>query len=111
MLDMPRCFVDHPASVGETYREHMRTAMSFARPLAKASLAALVHAFLPWLFTTTASATVRDLHERMTRRCAACPAGRLHRPDLFPVQGLMVQGLMVQGLPVRGLPQGWDPAI
>src|SRR5512132_4406733 len=87
-MNLPRCFVDHPSSVGETYAEHMRTALSFAGPLAKASLAAFVHAFLPWLCTRTASMTVHQLHERMTRRCAACPAGRLHRPDLFPVRGL-----------------------
>jgi hypothetical protein len=66
-------FTDHPASAGETYREHMRVALSFALPLAKAAIAALVHAFLPFLFTTTASATVKTLHDRMARRCANCP--------------------------------------
>jgi hypothetical protein len=50
--------------------------------LAKAAAAAFVHAFLPFLFTTTASLTVKALHARMTRRCAACPKVRLHRPDL-----------------------------
>jgi hypothetical protein len=39
-------FTDHPASAGETYGEHMRVALSFALPLAKAAMAALVHAFL-----------------------------------------------------------------
>lgn len=79
---MKRLFTDHPDSVGETYLEHMRTALSFAGPLAKAAGAALVHAFLPFLFTTTASRTVKALHHRMTRRCAGCPKMRLHRPDL-----------------------------
>jgi len=73
----------HPASVGETYGEHMRVALSFAVPLAKAAGAALVHAFLPFLFTTTASLIVKSLYERMTRRCAACPKAALHRPDLM----------------------------
>jgi len=75
-------FTSHPASVGETYGEHMRVALSFAAPLAKAAGAALVHAFLPFLFTTTASLTVKRLYDRMTRRCAACPKVGLHRPDL-----------------------------
>src|SRR3954447_12816195 len=75
-------FTSHPASVGETYGEHMRVALSFAGPLAKAAGAALVHAFLPFLFTTTASLTVKRLYDRMTRRCAACPKAALHRPDL-----------------------------
>lgn len=96
MSPLPRCFSDHPASVGETYTEHMRVALSFAGPLAVAAGAAFVHAFLPWLFVTKASGTVKALHERITRRCKACPAGRIHRPDLF--------------LPEVPL-QGWDPAI
>jgi len=75
-------FTSHPASVGETYGEHMRVALSFAGPLAKAASAALVHAFLPFLFTTTASLTVKRLYDRMSRRCAACPKVALHRPDL-----------------------------
>ena len=66
-------FTEHPASAGETYGEHMRVALSFALPLAKAAIAALVHAFLPFLFTTTASATVKTLHDRMARRCVNCP--------------------------------------
>src|SRR5215212_603847 len=60
------------AGAGESYGEHMRVALSFAGPLAKAAIAALVHAFLPFLFTTTASSTVKRLHDRMARRCANC---------------------------------------
>jgi len=64
---------EHPASAGETYGEHMRVALSFALPLAKAAIAALVDAFLPFFFTTTASATVKTLHDRMARRGVNCP--------------------------------------
>jgi Family of unknown function (DUF6356) len=74
---------DHPRSVGESYPEHMRIALSFAGPLGKAAGAALVHALLPFLFVRTASVTVKVLHDRMTHRCAACPKVALHRPDLF----------------------------
>ncbi len=81
-MQIRELFTSHPASVGETYGEHMRVALSFAGPLAKAAGAALVHAFLPFLFATTASLTVRRLHDRMARRCAACPKAGLHRPDL-----------------------------
>jgi hypothetical protein len=95
MYKLPRCLTDHPASVGETYLQHMRTALSFAGPLAMAAGAALVHAFLPSIFVTTASRTVKTLHDRMTRRCATCPAGKVHRPDLFLGSTL----------------QSWDPAI
>lgn len=82
-MNLKRLFTEHPAMVGETYPEHMRVALSFARPLAAASLAAFVHAFLPFLSKTTASDTVKALHGRMTRRCATCKAGPIHRPDLF----------------------------
>lgn len=103
-MTLKRLFTDHPAMVGETYSEHMRTALGFAGPLAKATLAALVHAFLPFLCTTTASATVKGLHARMTRRCATCKAGPLHRPDLFPSTPARA--------PSTGtLAPSWDPVI
>lgn len=75
-------FTEHPSSIGESYLEHMHVALSFARPLAKAAAAALIHAFLPFLFVRTASLTVKMLYDRMTRRCAACPKVTPHRPDL-----------------------------
>ncbi|MFE1597300.1 DUF6356 family protein [Methylobacterium sp. ID0610] len=79
-------FTAHPAAVGETYTQHMRVALSFAVPLLGAAAGAFVHAVFPFLFVTTASDTVKRLHARMTRRCATCPSGRSHRPDLFPPQ-------------------------
>lgn len=103
-MTIKRLFTDHPAMVGETYPEHMRTALSFAGPLAKASAAALVHAVLPFLCTTTASDTVKGLYARMTRRCATCKQGPAHRPDLFPAHSR----------PAAAQPEpllAWDPVI
>ena len=101
-MDLRRCFTDHPASVGETYGQHMQVALSFALPLTRAAAAAYVHAFLPFLFTTTASGIVKGLYDRMTRRCASCAAGPSHRPDLF-----------VGGGPAgpRERMLAWDPVI
>ena len=82
-MPLARLFTAHPASLGETYPEHMRASLSYAVPLLGAAMAAFVHALFPFLFTTTASGSVKRLYERMTRRCAVCPSGRLHRPDLF----------------------------
>lgn len=67
-MSLKRLFTEHPRSVGETYFQHMGVALSFAFPLLRAGLAALVHAFLPFLCVTTASATVRRLHARMVSR-------------------------------------------
>lgn len=58
-------FTEHPATVGETYTEHFRTAMSFSAVMIGGGLACLVHAFLPFLFERTGSTAIRNLHERM----------------------------------------------
>lgn len=65
---MTGIFTDHPASVGETYFEHLGFALRFSLRLFAASLAALVHALLPFLFEKTASNVVNGLHERLTNR-------------------------------------------
>ena len=61
---LARLFTAHPASVDESYFGHMAFAGWFATRLATAALAALVHAFLPFLFETTASGIIRELYER-----------------------------------------------
>jgi len=75
-----KAFTAHPASVGETYGEHMAAAGGFGRDLILAGLACLVHAVLPFLFVRTASLAVTDLHDRMVRhrarRKSVEPAGR-----------------------------------
>lgn len=61
-------FTDHPAAVNETFLQHMRFAFGFSFWLGVASLAALVHAFVPALCQTTASTILKRLHERMMAR-------------------------------------------
>ena len=63
-----RSFVEHPASVGESYFEHMRFAGSFGVVLLGAAGAAFVHAIIPPLFETTASRLIKSLHQRMEAR-------------------------------------------
>lgn len=65
-----RLFVDHPASVHETYFGHMAFAAWFSSRLFLAAGAAIVHAFLPFLFETTASRIVRELADRTHNRRA-----------------------------------------
>jgi hypothetical protein len=62
---MLKLFTDHPASIGETYGEHLATAAWFARHLFVAALACFAHALVPFLFERTASGIVRRLHDRM----------------------------------------------
>ncbi|MCB1396707.1 MAG: hypothetical protein H6898_04905 [Rhodobacter sp.] len=65
---LTRLFLDHPASVDESYLEHARFAAGFSAALLLAGLAAAVHAVLPFAFETTASRMVRRLHARIENR-------------------------------------------
>ena len=58
-------FTKHPNDVGETYGEHFVVATGFGVAMIAGGLACLVHAILPFLFTSTGSATIKRLHERM----------------------------------------------
>jgi hypothetical protein len=65
---MKRLFADHPASVEESYFEHMRFAAWFASQLWLAGGAALVHAIVPGLCQKTASTIITRLHNRIHNR-------------------------------------------
>jgi hypothetical protein len=65
MNNLIRDFRDHPESVGETYGQHWRSAMSFAFALMGAALVCAIHAFVPGLFKQTASRTITRLYRRM----------------------------------------------
>lgn len=58
-------FTGHPASVNETYLEHLGSAWSFSFRLIGAGIACFLHGLFPFLFGTTGSSTIRHLHERM----------------------------------------------
>ncbi len=62
---MRQFFTKHPNSIGESYWQHMRVALSFAWALFGAAGAALVHAFFPAWFEKTTSAQITRLHDRL----------------------------------------------
>ncbi len=70
-------FTEHPASVDETYTEHMGMACSFAARMVAGSIACLIHAFLPFLFVKTASSMIDELHDRMVVNRRRHAPGRL----------------------------------
>lgn len=74
---LTKLFTDHPASVDETYTEHMGMALGFAAPLFKAAFACLIHAFLPFLFVTKGRDTISDLHDRLVVNRRVQPVGRM----------------------------------
>jgi hypothetical protein len=72
MLDR---FTAHPASVDETYVQHMAMAFGFGGRMLLGGLACLVHGVFPWLGLTRGSDTIRSLHQRMvTHRRVRAPA-------------------------------------
>ena len=58
-------FTEHPKTVGESWAQHARFALSASGLLARAAFAAAIHAVVPALFKTTASRTVDELHARI----------------------------------------------
>ena len=63
-----KSFVTHPASVGESYVGHFIFALKFGFRLVFAGILALVHAFIPAWFETSASAEVEKLHAELNAR-------------------------------------------
>ena len=65
-----RAFTEHPASVGESYTEHMGHALCFGTRMVFAGLACLIHGVLPFLFVRTGSRAIAELNDRMVSRRA-----------------------------------------
>jgi hypothetical protein len=60
-----KLFTEHPASVGETYFSHCRSALGFGASMVIAGVACILHAFFPFAFIQTGSNAIRRLHDRM----------------------------------------------
>lgn len=58
-------FTEHPASVDETYFEHMAVATTFSVQLLFGGIVCLIHALLPFLFVKTGSSIIEGLNDRM----------------------------------------------
>jgi Family of unknown function (DUF6356) len=74
-MSLIRAFTEHPASVGESYSEHLGRATSFGLRMMFAGIACLVHGVLPFLFQRTGSRAIAELNDRMVvnRRRALPP--------------------------------------
>ncbi|HLZ67871.1 MAG TPA: DUF6356 family protein [Aliidongia sp.] len=62
---MLRLFTEHPASVGESYFEHLRFASRTGLTMVIGGCACFVHGLMPFLCTTTGSRTIRALAARL----------------------------------------------
>jgi hypothetical protein len=64
-VNLTRAFTEHPASVGESYGEHLLRAVHFGTRMVFAGIACLVHGVLPFLFVRTGSRAIAELNDRM----------------------------------------------
>ena len=81
---MTNPFTAHPASVGETYGQHLRFALRFGALMTAGGLAALVHALLPFLFVTTAG----RISDELVRMRAASRGRSIRIVDAATMQPL-----------------------
>lgn len=78
-----QAFTEHPASVGESYVEHMGMAFGFGGKMVVSGLACLIHGIFPFLFTRTGRSCIEDLHTRMvTHRDRRTPAKSIPAQDM-----------------------------
>jgi hypothetical protein len=60
-----KLFTEHPASLGESYGEHLAMASGFGLRMILGGCACLIHGLLPFLFVRTGSAQISELHSAM----------------------------------------------
>jgi hypothetical protein len=65
VMDLIRPFTAHPASVGESYLQHLGRAACFGTRMMFAGFACLVHGVLPFVFVRTGSRAISELNDRM----------------------------------------------
>jgi len=75
-MPITKLFTEHPASVGETYGEHLAMATGFGTRMILGGIACLLHGIFPFLFVKTGSQQIAALHTTMVtnRRVKQMPA-------------------------------------
>jgi Family of unknown function (DUF6356) len=82
-MGVRRLFTEHPASVGESYLQHLWIASGFALRMFGGAVACFLHALFPFAFRHTGSDCIAGLYAQMnTRRRSATPgSASLPRPS------------------------------
>ncbi len=70
-MNMSKKFTEHPATVDETYFEHMAFAAGMSKKLLKAAWCCAVHAVMPWRHCTSGSTAIKEMHEIVTKGARA----------------------------------------
>jgi hypothetical protein len=82
-MDIGSWFTAHPATVGESYGEHLVMATSFGCRMALAGAACMLHGLLPFLFVRTGSRAIAELNQRMIAGRPARSVPRALHVDLL----------------------------
>ena len=69
-----KAFTEHPASVGETYFQHLMHASGFGARMVLGGFACMLHGLLPFLFVKTGSKQIETLHGKMVVNRSKLPA-------------------------------------
>ncbi len=81
---MANPFTEHPASVGETYLQHMRFAFRFGTRMLTGGAAALIHSIFPFVCVTTAS----RINDQLVELRASSHGRRVRLVDVETMQPL-----------------------
>ena len=81
---MSNPFTEHPASVGETYLQHMRFAFRFGSRMLTGGVAAVIHSVFPFLCVTTAS----RINDQLVELRASSHGRRVRLVDVETMQPL-----------------------
>ncbi|HEX6978342.1 MAG TPA: DUF6356 family protein [Alphaproteobacteria bacterium] len=81
VLALKRLFTAHPAAIGEGYFDHLLTAIDIGARMIAGGFACLVHAVLPFVFTTTGSETIAALSREIEVRRSRATATDRRRTD------------------------------
>lgn len=65
MTKLRSLFTDHPATVGETYSQHLICAAGFSVQMMIGAICCLAHAIFPFLCQTTGSGKIERLYSTM----------------------------------------------
>jgi hypothetical protein len=87
MIDV---FQAHPATVGQTYWQHLRFAARTGAAMIASGTACVVHRLFPFLFVTTGSQTIRRLAQRLEGRQAKSARSS---PGEVPILGFRLRAL------------------
>lgn len=63
-----KIFIEHPQSIGETYFQHMKCAITMAYKTFIISLILLIHAIFPHLYQDEASERIKKLNKEIQIR-------------------------------------------